>query len=115
MPRIRPKTAKKAKHQAILRVPGRPAKPSPKLSVGRRRAAPEIGEIVRKRAEAEAAIAEARRSRERLREAIELLPEGIVFLDADVAKVFKDSESVNRALRLLLDIAKSQLPPDRAA
>jgi hypothetical protein len=39
----------------------------------------------------------------------------VVFLDADVAKVFKDSESVNRALRLLLDIAKSQLPPDRAA
>ena len=39
----------------------------------------------------------------------------VVFLDADVAKVFKDSESVNRALRLLLDLAKSQLPPDRAA
>ena len=36
-------------------------------------------------------------------------------LDADIAKVFKDSESVNRALRLLLDLAKSQLPPDRAA
>ena len=39
----------------------------------------------------------------------------VVFLDADIAKVFKDSESVNRALRLLLDIAKNQLPPDRAA
>jgi hypothetical protein len=39
----------------------------------------------------------------------------VVFVDADVAKVFKDSESVNRALRLLLDLAKSQLPPDRAA
>ena len=39
----------------------------------------------------------------------------VVFLDADIAEVFKDSESVNRALRLLLDIAKSQLPPDRAA
>jgi hypothetical protein len=39
----------------------------------------------------------------------------VVFLDADIAKVFRDSESVNRALRLLLDIAKSQLPPDRAA
>ena len=38
----------------------------------------------------------------------------VVFLDADIAKVFKDSESVNRALRLLLDLAKSQLPPDRA-
>ena len=39
----------------------------------------------------------------------------VVFLDPDVARVFKDSESVNRALRLLLDLAKSQLPPDRAA
>jgi hypothetical protein len=39
----------------------------------------------------------------------------VVFLEADIAKVFRDSESVNRALRLLLDIAKSQLPPDRAA
>ena len=39
----------------------------------------------------------------------------VVFLDADVAEVFKDSESVNRALRLLLDLAKSQLPPHRAA
>jgi hypothetical protein len=39
----------------------------------------------------------------------------VVFLDADVAKVFRDSESVNRALRLLLDLAKNQLPPDRAA
>jgi hypothetical protein len=39
----------------------------------------------------------------------------IVFLDADVAKAFKDSESVNQALRLLLDLAKRQLPPDRAA
>ena len=43
----------------------------------------------------------------------------VAFLDADVAKAFKDSESVNRALRLLLDLAKSQLPltgrPDREA
>lgn len=39
----------------------------------------------------------------------------VVFLDSDVAKVFKDSESVNRALRLLLELAKGQLPPDRAA
>jgi hypothetical protein len=38
----------------------------------------------------------------------------IVFLDPDVAKAFKDSESVNRALRLLLDLAKSQPSPDRA-
>ena len=38
----------------------------------------------------------------------------VVFLDPDIARVFKDSESVNRALRLLLDL-KNQLPPDRAA
>jgi PAS domain S-box-containing protein len=48
-----------------------------------RQSSTEIGEIVRKRAEAEAAIADARRSHERLREAIEHLPQGIVFLDAD--------------------------------
>ncbi|MEI9926375.1 MAG: hypothetical protein WDN50_26165 [Bradyrhizobium sp.] len=38
---------------------------------------------MRMRAEAEAAIAEARKSHERLREAIDILPQGIVFLDAD--------------------------------
>ena len=38
---------------------------------------------MRKRAQAEAAIAEARKSHERLREAIDILPQGIVFLDAD--------------------------------
>jgi diguanylate cyclase (GGDEF)-like protein/PAS domain S-box-containing protein len=82
MPRIRPKSVKKPKHAAISRIPGRPAKPLPKLT-GRRRASSEIGEIVRKRAEAEAAIAEARKSHERLREAIDILPQGIVFLDAE--------------------------------
>ncbi|HEY0911678.1 MAG TPA: EAL domain-containing protein [Bradyrhizobium sp.] len=35
------------------------------------------------RAEAEAAIAQARKSHERLRQAIDILPQGIVFLDAD--------------------------------
>jgi PAS domain-containing protein len=35
------------------------------------------------RAEAEAAVTEARKSHERLREAIDILPQGIVFLDAD--------------------------------
>ncbi|WP_249780339.1 EAL domain-containing protein [Bradyrhizobium sp. dw_411] len=38
---------------------------------------------MRMRAEAEAAVAEARKSHERLREAIDILPQGIVFLDAD--------------------------------
>lgn len=32
----------------------------------------------------------------------------VVFLESDVAKVFPDSESVNRALRLLMQIAKEQ-------
>jgi diguanylate cyclase (GGDEF)-like protein/PAS domain S-box-containing protein len=83
MPTIRPKKIKKPKRTAIVRIPGRPAKPSPKLAGGTRRVAVEIGEIVRKRAEAEAAIADARKSHERLREAIDILPQGIVFLDAE--------------------------------
>ena len=84
MPKIRPRTAKKKlKHAAIARGIGRPAKPSPKLPSSSRRVSAEIGEIVRKRAEAEAAIAEARKSHERLREAIDILPQGIVFLDAE--------------------------------
>ncbi len=32
----------------------------------------------------------------------------VVVLDADVATVFHDSESVNQALRLLIDVAKRQ-------
>ena len=83
MPKIRPKAAKRLKHAAIARIAGRPAKPSPKLSGNGRRVSAEIGEIVRKRAEAEAAIAEARKSHERLREAIDILPQGIVFLDPE--------------------------------
>jgi hypothetical protein len=39
----------------------------------------------------------------------------VVVLDPDVAKAFPDSESVNRALRLLLDLAKNQVRPDQAA
>ncbi|MBO4227629.1 bifunctional diguanylate cyclase/phosphodiesterase [Bradyrhizobium neotropicale] len=83
MPKMRPKTVKKLRRRAAARIPGRPVKPDPKLSGGKRRVPSEIGEIVRKRAEAEAAIADARRSNERLREAIDILPQGIVFLDAE--------------------------------
>src|SRR5258706_2995920 len=100
MPKIRPKSAKKLKRAAATRMPGRPAKPSPKLVSGSgRRASVEIGEIVRKRAEAEAAIADARKSHERLREAIDILPQGIVFLDADGRYILwnkKYSEIYNR-------------------
>ncbi len=84
MPRIRPKTGKEVKHVARGRVGGRPEKPRPKrLGDSRRRISVEITEIVRKRAEAEAAIAAAQKSHERLREAIDILPQGIVFLDAE--------------------------------
>ncbi|MBH5398858.1 EAL domain-containing protein [Bradyrhizobium sp. CNPSo 4010] len=47
------------------------------------RALSERDEVLRSRAEAEAAIAEARKSHERLRQAIDILPQGIVFLDAE--------------------------------
>jgi diguanylate cyclase (GGDEF)-like protein/PAS domain S-box-containing protein len=83
MPKFRPKKTKRGKHAAIARIPGRPARPSPGLVRGSGRAVAEIGEIVRKRAEAEAAIVDARKSHERLREAIDILPQGIVFLDAE--------------------------------
>ncbi len=39
----------------------------------------------------------------------------VVVLDADVAKAFPDSPSVNQALRLLLEIAKKQLSSKRPA
>ncbi len=37
----------------------------------------------------------------------------VVLLDADVAEVFRDSESVNRALRELINIARSEVPQTR--
>lgn len=37
----------------------------------------------------------------------------VVLLDRDVAQAFKDSESVNRALRLLLDLARQEIPQPR--
>ena len=37
----------------------------------------------------------------------------VILLDADVARTFEDSESVNRALRLLLELAQREVPPPR--
>jgi len=34
----------------------------------------------------------------------------VVFLDADIAEVFADSASVNQALRLLVKLARTQVP-----
>ena len=111
MQSIRPKPTKKRKHAAITRISGRPGKPSPKLSGKTRRVSAEIGEIVRKRAEAEAAIAEARKSHDRLREAIDILPQGIVFLDADGRYILwnkKYSEIYNRSSDLFKSGARLQ-------
>jgi diguanylate cyclase (GGDEF)-like protein/PAS domain S-box-containing protein len=90
MPMIRPIKPKKPKHRAIVRQAGRPGKPgpkrpSPKLAArgGQHPSIDITGEIARTRAEAEKAVAEARKSHERLIEAIDILPQGIVFLDAD--------------------------------
>lgn len=37
----------------------------------------------------------------------------VVLLDADVAEVFRDSETVNQALRTLITITRNQAPPSR--
>lgn len=39
----------------------------------------------------------------------------VVLLDTDVAKAFPDSASVNRALRLLLEIAEKHVPSKPSA
>ncbi len=85
MPTDRPKpkhkisTDVKAKAKPAVRH----ANAAPKLQLKGRKAAAVIGEIVRTRAEAEAAIADAQKSNDRLREAIDILPQGIVFLDSE--------------------------------
>ena len=79
------KTAGKPRQAAaIVRFRGRPVKSAPKPPAKRGRSpSAAAGEIVRKRAEIDAALAEARKSHERLREAIDILPQGVVFLDAE--------------------------------
>ncbi len=112
MPRTRPKMTKKVKRGPISRRSGRPAKPAPKLLGGRSQAFPGAAdEIARTRIEAEAAIAEARRSHERLREAIDILPQGIVFLDADGRYILwnkKYAEIYNRSSDLFAPGARLQ-------
>ncbi len=66
---------------------------------------------MRARAEAETAIAEARKSHERLREAIDILPQGIVFLDAEGRYILwnkKYSEIYNRSSDLFKPGARLQ-------
>ena len=84
MPGYRPKIPKQTKRPAssLSALTRAPQKARVKLNANRKPGS-DISEVVRKRAETEAAIAAARRSHERLREAIDLLPQGIVFLDAE--------------------------------
>src|SRR5258707_7373226 len=72
------KKIRKATNTACVAV--RPTKPNPRLD---RHSPADLAEVARMRVEAEAAIADARKSHERLREAIDILPQGIVFLDAE--------------------------------
>jgi hypothetical protein len=39
----------------------------------------------------------------------------VIFLEPDLAKVFKDSAAVNRVLRLLLNLANENVSTDRPA
>jgi diguanylate cyclase (GGDEF)-like protein/PAS domain S-box-containing protein len=80
-PMNRPKIIKKTRKVVRRpRVAVRPARPSPKL---RQHLRTDIAEVARMRAEAESAVEQARKSHERLRQAIDILPQGVVFLDAD--------------------------------
>src|SRR5882724_9716484 len=100
MPKIRTRTIKRPKQAAMVRSFGRPAKPGSKPP-GKRR--PVSSKMPSTRAEVEAAIADARKSHERLREAIDILPQGIVFLDADGRYILcnrKYAEIYNRSADL---------------
>ncbi len=68
-------------------------------------------DVARMRAEAEAAIVEAQKSHERLREAIDILPQGIVFLDAEGRYILwnkKYSEIYSRSADLFQPGARLQ-------
>jgi diguanylate cyclase (GGDEF)-like protein/PAS domain S-box-containing protein len=83
MPTSRQMKHKKRKRAPMSRKAGRPAKAMPKLRDIRRPPSAHQAEITHQRAQAAAAIADAKKSHDRLREAIDILPQGIVFLDAE--------------------------------
>ena len=111
MPTGPAKKTKKSKRGAGTALLSQAAKRGPKRATRNRPVSAEIGEIMRMRAEAEAAIAEARKSHERLREAIDILPQGIVFLDADGRYILwnkKYSEIYSRSSDLFVPGARLQ-------
>ncbi|CCE06837.1 conserved hypothetical protein [Bradyrhizobium sp. STM 3843] len=66
-----------------VRAAFRPTKPRPRLPASQTPLLSNADEITRTRAEAATAIAEAQKAHERLVEAIDILPQGIVFLDSE--------------------------------
>ncbi|UFZ08486.1 EAL domain-containing protein [Bradyrhizobium ontarionense] len=80
---VRPNKPKKLNRAPRARDSICPVRPSPRL--GRHHAGKLVvaDDVARTRAEAEAAVAEAKKAHDRLIEAIDILPEGIVFLDSD--------------------------------
>src|SRR6201996_4439111 len=100
------KNSRKAAKRARIAV--RPAKPGPRLGAA---GAADAAEVARMRAEAECAVADARKSHERLRQAIDILPQGVVFLDADGRYVLwnkKYSEIYSRSSDLFQPGARLQ-------
>jgi diguanylate cyclase (GGDEF)-like protein/PAS domain S-box-containing protein len=80
---VRPTGSKKPLRMPGVRGPVRLVRPSPKLIARTPSRPTDSTEVARTRAEAAAAIAKAHRAHERLVEAIDILPQGIVFLDAE--------------------------------
>ncbi|CCD87638.1 conserved protein of unknown function [Bradyrhizobium sp. ORS 285] len=80
---LRPNKAKKLNRVPRARDSIRPVRPAPKLGRHNQGATDTVAEVASTQVEAEAAIAEAKKAHDRLVEAIDLLPEGIVFLDSD--------------------------------
>jgi diguanylate cyclase (GGDEF)-like protein/PAS domain S-box-containing protein len=114
MPRNRSKPVKnnkKQKDRTVARLRGVAAKSGSKRPGGRRLDPAAASDVARMRAEAGAAIADARKSHERLREAIDILPQGIVFLDPEGRYILwnkKYSEIYSRSADLFQPGARLQ-------
>src|SRR4051812_25635478 len=108
---VRPNKPKKLNRAPRARDSIRPVKPSPKLGQCNLRMSGPLDEIAGTRAQADAAIAEAKKAHDRLVEAIDILPEGIVFLDSDGRYILwnkKYAEIYNRSSDLFQPSARLQ-------
>jgi diguanylate cyclase (GGDEF)-like protein/PAS domain S-box-containing protein len=83
MPGKRPKKQQRLRRAASGRLQRRSIRPSLKLPIKKSGATGRELEISQPQLQAEAAMAEAKKAHDRLREAIDILPQGIVFLDAE--------------------------------